>query len=288
MRNSIILALFASAFLIIAYIRGGSNIPEQLLEELNTDRLLCEPNLYGLEEDLELLTKGTSFESRVRINEKPERESLNLFFFCSRGRISDSLARLIHNCAFIGMPNLIICDATFFSYFIESSGIAGELRTVPSLEENRKTALRRLGLWVLGHEIGHIVSGHVPSHFTEGRIEKIADAGSIDHKFELEADKWLISQLPAQSRERQEIELVLLDLLFAQVRKKVGDGGIFPGTGVPITSGMIEYAEEGSHPEFVVRATRLLSLSLAESEKGFMKYQIDNFAEILRRTDNAR
>lgn len=135
---------------------------------------------------------------------------------------------------------------------------------------------------MLGHEIGHILNGDRPAHFQANRINDIVSSSSLDQKKELGADAWFVQHLQQDPQRQSAVENTLLNLLYAQVRQKIGSKNLFPATGVPITDQWIEYARMGTHPEFVVRATRMLSLSFDRPETINMKRQIDGFAKSLR------
>jgi hypothetical protein len=223
---------------------------------------LCEPNALHVKEDLEFLVSGTRFEGRLRLNAAPDRKALNVLFFCGKREALPARVQAVSgNCAYIGEPATIACDASYFDEFIVRTGLAQELRTVPSLDANLAQARRYLITWILGHEIGHVARGHRSSHFAANRIDEIVASSSIDQRLELEADAWFVDQLPRDPARRRSLELLLLDLVYAQVRAKVGSENLFPATGVPLTSSLILYGEQGTHPEFVIRATRMLSMS---------------------------
>ena len=148
------------------------------------------------------------------------------------------------------------------------------------MEFNR--AERNVFLWVIGHEVGHIVNGDAPAHFRENRIKAIAAPSSLGQYRKVRADAWFVRQLRSEPKRQREVEVTLLDLLYAQVRAKVGTKHLYPVTGVPITDQLVEYARLGDHPEFVIRATRMLSLSFDRPDVYYMKRQIDQFERILR------
>jgi hypothetical protein len=274
----------AAFFVAIALVRGRGLPGEIFAEDLVRSELFCEPDAPQVKEDLEFLVTGTRFEGRLRFNAVPDQKGLNVLFFCGeRDSLPARVRAISGNCAYIGEPATIACDANYFDALIESSGLAKELRTVPSLEANRAQARRYLIAWILGHEIGHVVRGHRPSHFAANRIDEIVASSSIDQRFELEADAWFAEQLPRDPARRLSLETLLLDLLYAQVRAKVGSENLFPATGVPLTSSLIVYGEHSTHPEFVIRATRMLSMSFRtqSSAKPFLD-QVEALARGMR------
>src|SRR5262249_12444265 len=168
----------------------------------------------------------------------------------------------------------------FFSDFLSSSGLSAELPT-----ESVEAVEGILHFWVIGHEIGHVLSDHRPAHFMAGHIEDIVASSSLDQKTAIAADEWFVRQIVAfDLQRRQKVDVMLMSLIYAQVRAKVGSDHLFPGTGLPLTNQWIEYARKGSHPEFVIRATRMLSLSFGTEPGGWSggKIQLDGFAQGLR------
>jgi hypothetical protein len=265
------------------------NKPQGLavVETLDQSGLLCLPDGDDLTSDVQFLTQGTRFAGKWAINEAPLSDHLNLFFYCApaRGDTDGSLksARNVpKNCAYVGQPNLIVCDATFFKTFVVSSGLKGELSSFPSEEAQARKAQRLLLLWVLGHEIGHVLNGDKPAHFSAQDLSDVGSPHTLDHSRELAADNWFVQRLSSDQTREVDVEVLLLELIYAQTRAKIGSSHLYPGTGVPVTDQLIEYAQLGSHPEFIIRATRMLLVSLDRPGAEGMKRQIEGFAKILR------
>jgi hypothetical protein len=248
--------------------------------------LLCKPDIPEVSESIQFLAQDTQFADKWALNSSPRRDWLNVYFFCRPrgGEFSDrNLVDLSDNCSYVGLPNVIICDLNFFESFLDHTGLVAELPAATSKKQEIKNASRNIFLWIIGHELGHIQNGNGPAHFEANKINDIVGSASLDQKRELEADYWFVRRLSRDKTRQLNVETTLLDLLYAQVRAKVGSRNLFPGTGVPITNQFIEYATAASHPEYVIRAIRMLSLSLDRPEvsKGF-KQQIDGLATQLR------
>lgn len=275
------------AVLAFGAVLGGGYLvskPRGLLvtEALDRAGLLCSLESEQLTADIAFLTRTTRFAGKWSINEAARSDRLNFYFYCGQSEKQPSVIAAPKNCAYIGQPNLIVCDAMFFQNFVLSSGLVGELSSFPSKDAQIKKAERNLLLWVLGHEIGHIMNGDRPAHFSASDLRDIGSPRTLDQKRELDADHWFVQQLRMDTQRALDVEVLLLELVYAQTRAKVGTEHLHPATGVPITSQMVEYAQAGSHPEFIIRATRMLSVSLDRPGAEFMKRQIDSFARTLR------
>src|SRR5206468_7857141 len=139
--------------------------------------------------DLHFLADGTQFSDSTRVNQIPATGRLTVLFVCGgRNGSSGPASKIKNNCAYLGEPATVACDADFFEAFIDRSGLVGELRTVPSLAASRAAAHRSLVLWILGHEMGHAVHRDRPAHFQAGAIERIVTNATLDQQIELDAD----------------------------------------------------------------------------------------------------
>ncbi|MEL7037754.1 MAG: hypothetical protein AAFO04_19325 [Cyanobacteria bacterium J06592_8] len=121
---------------------------------------------------LELL-KNTPYENKIKINETPSEESINLFILKSD---PEKLVKNFENCSYIGWMNSILCNIKFLENevkYIESFEqaygiIITDLRSRQTIdifsdgeeemaETIRTTIISSFLTWVFGHEIGHAV-----------------------------------------------------------------------------------------------------------------------------------
>jgi hypothetical protein len=254
------------------------------IQSLEDSGQLCTPKIPDLADNIRFLLAGTKYEEKWTLNEQARNDAVNFYFFCPTSNgVSRNLQLYTNNCAYAGRPNLVVCDVRFLTGFVVSNGIAGEFSTLPS-ERARQlhNAQRDTLLWVLGHEIGHILANHNPAHFQANRLDDLITASSLNQKNELLADAWFVQHLRQDRNKQGSVEVTLSQLLYAQVRRKIGSANLYLGTGVPLPNQTVEYAKSGDHPEFVFRATRMLSLSYDRPETIQFKNQVDDFARALR------
>lgn len=111
--------------------------------------LLCTPDVPELRQSIRFLTQGTKFADHWTINRDAKRDGLNLYFFCPLANLEASrrilrLSYLLENCAYVGNPNIVVCDADFFKDFVTRSGIVNELPLVRPKPEEALLARRNV------------------------------------------------------------------------------------------------------------------------------------------------
>lgn len=200
---------------------------------------------------LPALTIGTEFQDAWSINAPPQRRRLNVFVIDSHTLPVDSLRsriRLRGVCAFIGHPQIVVIDRAYVT----------ELMTTLGFGASDEERLRLTLLWILGHELGHILQGHAPSHFGPQAMTRLDDRGAESRRKESAADAFVVRQ----TRDVEELALaldgLLINLINYDIERRTGpvtDMGVgfhySPGRAIP-------YKEVGSHPEYLVRAVRML------------------------------
>lgn len=141
---------------------------------------------------IEVAVKGTRFEERIRINEIPTNDHLNIYF------LSYDPERLVHgfhnNCSYIGLCNAIICDAKYLKTMLaeiekETVGLGIEEKGARGLAKLNKMSFM---YWIIAHEAGHAICHHKsivederPAHFYGSEVE---------HR-EIEADQFVCNGL---------------------------------------------------------------------------------------------
>jgi hypothetical protein len=274
----------AAAIILVVVLRGTPGraevrIAASVAQELLARSLLCPLPVPDGQAYIRKLLRGTRFERRWQINRRLREDYINLYFFCSDGApASENLTQdYANNCALVGAPNIVICDAGFFRRLAVTKNLAGGVVTLPQVERN-------LFIWVIGHEMGHVLHGDAPSHFGADKLSELVPNATLDQSREIAADDWFATRLASFSDELL-IENTLVRLIFAEVAHKVGGENIHPGTGMPIVSNFIDYANASTHPEMIIRAVRILAIRYNAGEnkdKEIMAYEINRFIQILR------
>ena len=117
------------------------------------------------------LVKDTDYENKVKINETPEKESINIFILKND---PEKLVKFFLNCSYLGWMNSIICNIDFLENevkYIDSFNKAYNLvamdissrQTIDLFSEGgeetaeliRNTIISSFLTWLFGHEIGH-------------------------------------------------------------------------------------------------------------------------------------
>jgi hypothetical protein len=207
---------------------------------------------------------GTAFEGRWALNATPLPDRLNLYVVRSPGageRVPWQVQAFAGNCSFVGEPSLVACDEWFLDGFLAVSGVEALARPMPDSIARLRRYREAFLTWVLGHEVGHVVMGHTPAHFGANEFSGAVSTGTLEHRPELEADSFFVSRLSTD----YDGSLVLITLLVDLINARILAKGIRPPPGVGIhfdytDAQLVTYARGRSHPEFVVRATRMLMI----------------------------
>lgn len=203
--------------------------------------------------------------------------------------------RYFGNCSYLGDNRTIACDITSVDKLIDYYDLdkTEQVRSDTDghiverwLEERNSLELQRdyetLMVWVLAHELGHLLSGHVGQfYFANHKSTTNFDIKNYCHKLEFEADSFAISLLSEEKVE--DYYLFLYDLINRELhglacpgRPKIGYcENIYPGTGLAITDDIIEYVVDGTHPEFSIRVLRMAELAQEKQDFGLFAYQLD-------------
>lgn len=245
-------------------------------------------NVFG--DALVLLLRGTEFEGRWQINKQPRRQLLNVYILRSGLNNTQSatveLEGLLNNCSYIG-ESIIICDIEFVNSFLSVHRVEESFSNAVR-ESKMKDAQRSFLIWILGHEVGHALNRHSRAHFSPNELDTMIVSSSLENRQEFEADLFLVRSLYNDEQTRVAVETMLIDLLNAEIRTKVGRIATF-GVGILYDYSdqkIVEYARRGTHPEFVVRLTRMLQMSFDASRNEGMKSLIDGFARHLKEASN--
>lgn len=236
-----------------------------------------------------LATRDTSYEGYWQINSEPKRDYINLFVasFDQSSRALDPMEemdQLKENCAYVGPPSTIVCDEALLSSFLVRVGVSDWYKG-HSMEKQMLEQVQQAFLyWIVGHEIGHIVKGHKPAHFSDSAFEAMVESSSLSWRQELEADSFAVSQMQHDSALRVGVESMLIDVVNSQIRSKVGSD-LPAGVGIIYdydNEKVVEYLRSGSHPEFVVRAARMLSVSAETSHDSGLGNMVGGFIAHMR------
>lgn len=202
-------------------------------------------------------TSGTRFSGTAILNPQlPGGGGLMVFLFDSANPLAHKaryLPPLRKNCASLAATQMIVCDVSTVDDLLARS-------SMPSDSPDQMAATRRaIVLWLVAHEVGHIIHGHSGAHQFQDGVEQGVDPRSVDHRQELEADEFASSVLFADPKANVVAVQALISLVNSEVRAK----GMQPQYGAGILydyNSLVQVTSRCSHPEMVVRAVRLLHI----------------------------
>jgi hypothetical protein len=267
---------------------SGNTALQVVTEAQNTD--VQATDLGNIPKILSILVTTTKFANHVNLNGKLQDSWLNIYVLApglkQRKSVPDAFlkASVFGNCGFVGVDNAIVCDSDFLSGFLAEHQIVGEPSDKPGAQ-GEWTFQDAFLAWILGHELGHVVEGGPAAHFGQANVlDKAADASiELSQKVETAADLFAAKKLEADKKLTGTLERLLLALIDREVEVKNGQS---PAYGVGLhwdyaDKAVIAYFANRDHPEFVVRATRILTLLAADTHEEGLEALLESFTRHL-------
>jgi hypothetical protein len=224
------------------------------------------------------ITSETEFDHKWQVDEPPTQGFLTVLFFRSGTETPRPLRVYARNCGYTGHRAIVICDVRIIEWLEDrwwlnrtylDSGERPEdqpprYAIEPPCTKGRGCA--DIMMWLLAHEVGHVLAHHGPSHFAHAGLDQYVSNATLQQQRELVADRFAVKAAGAPGADDHFYGLVI-NALNIEIRRKAcpeEDSGvrcqdILYGAGVLFPKGMlIKFAAGNSHPEFVVRTVRLL------------------------------
>jgi hypothetical protein len=281
-------ATFLAILLLIASQCVAQSSATKLVNGLVERQMLSNDNPDRLERVLKFLTIGTPFDNQWQVNQPAKATYLNVFLLRSGLRTDPNrpieLKPYFGSCAYLGEGNIVLCDADFLTTFLEKRDIRNSLRSHPDKDAQWERYQDSFLIWVLGHELGHIVKGHSAAHFGEDSFEQLVNSTSLDQRQEVDADAFLVERVLANKDQTLNLSVMLIDVLNAEIRSKVGND-LPQGAGILFDYNdkkVVRYMSLRRHPEFVVRVTRMLQQIGSTKGNESLKSMTDEFAKHMR------
>jgi hypothetical protein len=239
---------------------------------------------------LGLLTSGTRFVDQININMPVRESALNVYLLTLdktiRARLPSVISRskIVGNCAFIGISNTIVCDPQLIDRFLVDHGAFNE---VPDsvLTQTRLDYQYAFLSWVLGHELGHVVAGGSAAHFGQADALTAKENASIKIAQETEnaADLFAAKRIASNRHLTVLVERMLISLIDQEV---AGKNGKSPALSAGLhwdyaNKKVVQYFATQDHPEFVVRATRILTFLASNTGDEALKSLMETFTRHL-------
>lgn len=249
-----------------------------LVEQLVDARLTTTEWDTVLHNILPELTRGT-FDGRWQVNQRPKNGYLNLYVIRVRGtstNLPDQVESVIGRCAYIGEPNVVVCDVRFIDWFLAKEQLVPLGRTPQETAEWQQLEGRLLLLWILSHELGHIQRRDGPAHNAGNAFVDEVTAEAMSQQQELTADAYSAQLLSAKPAIRYSTMGLLSSIINTEIRKKMGHD---PPAGVGLLFNytnreLIEYSTAGTHPEYIVRCVRVLQQMPTDSAFHYVLHQM--------------
>lgn len=259
------------------------------LVEVVQNRAVLAEDVGNISRVLATLTAGTSFVGHVRVNQPVDESSLN-FFLLSRNPADRRnfpaiimASKILGNCAFVGIANTIVCDSQLVDEFLSDPRVFQEVPDAP-LEAAKRDYQTAFLAWLLGHELGHVVAGGA-AHFGQSRVleAKMPAAIELSPQAETAADLFAAKKIETDKRLTNALEGLLTALIDQEVAEKNGKSAAY-GVGLHwdyANKRVIQYFANQDHPEFVIRATRMLALIAADTHEEALQALIETFSRHL-------
>lgn len=247
---------------------------------------VSEDDLHAISDLVDNLTADTRFSGKVNINMKPQVDHLNLYVFDAKrlSKIDRRFNSFRENCAYTGWRNSVVCDLGLIDGFLSEHAMdrevihpggnipIGQILPTRKIGTGDLKQLRRgMMLWVLGHEIGHAVAEHTPSHFQESQFRRFVHISSLSQERELQADRFVIDSLDQPDTEHAFFYFgFLVELLNRDIRLRLCPDSeplqycpkLQHGVGIIYNSEVtMAYASDGSHPEYLIRLLRMIDVA---------------------------
>lgn len=275
--------LFCVLLFFKIYCYGQINPSAIAVEILSTSLYTNELN-QTIDSTLVHMLDKTQFKNKYILNGPRRNGFIAIYIIKENIKMStlknQDLINLIGTCAFIG-DSTIIVDSGFLKNYVASKKVYDGY---PGIGERMREANFYFLTWVIGHEIGHLILNHLPSHFEPNQFERDVPSSNIGQKQELAADSFLVANLNTSSL--YYLISFLESFLNAEIKRKVGDvpygaGILFDYTNEKV----VKYFSKGTHPEFVVRTTRMLLILADRVDHSGLKMYVSKFASHMKKFD---
>ena len=231
-----------------------------------------------------MLTGRGEFTDGVNVNGPPASRALNIYIVDvpahRRAAVRERFPRFVGTIAYLGQPNLVLIDERYLDSVGERLGFLSFSGNPHVQALHNSQRLQRLLLWVLGHELGHLTAGRQRRHFLPSALESLAGYTKATYRQEVAADEAFALRLSDAVRSGRlpqadltALGIELTGLANAELMRTMGrprkEGPMIhffdPEESVPTGT--------GSHPEFFLRAIRILARLELPADSGMRAVQ---------------
>lgn len=255
-----------------------------LANRLVSERMTSGSDSAEINHLLDTLTSGTAWQGKVQINRLYKPNIINIYLvdggtaFISED--NRGAAKLKGNCFYAGQGIIFIDDA-YLRAFLARHGVRADPQNIYLLDDHACFLY-----WAIGHELGHLVCGHLSGHFDAGSLDHFVKSSSMDNRQELQADSFFVHAIVRRNKLRISEERLMMNMLNSEISQKIGPvqtmgvGLIYDYTNAHIVS----YARQPTHPEYVIRLSRMLDLSSKFSGNIGLQNMVAGFIKQLKET----
>ncbi len=251
----------------------------------------------SIEMDLHQILQWTDNFNKYQINKEPVDGLLNIFVFNSNKfpeyPTFSELQIFKYNCvSFIDFDSIVI-DIGFVYWYIEnhnkryfnlySNDRQSDFKSNIKKSNWKESSERLMFFWVFGHELGHSFHRHNNSSFCKLDFQRLYIESSA-HQIEIEADLFFVELVSKEPQLHTQLINFFTNMLNEEIALKIG---LDTPPGVLIHfdymgKNPVEYSKYGSHPEFVVRITKILyELAKLSGSQQHMR-MIESFSATLK------
>jgi len=253
-----------------------------LAKHLINEQLTTDADSVVVSHLLDTLLSGTTRQGKVQINRPYAPSAINVYLidggaaFIKGDRYGAD--RLRGNCYFAGQ-GIIFIDDTYLRGFLARHQVRPDPQNNYLLDDQAC-----FFYWAIGHELAHLVCGHLSGHFDAGSLEHFVKSSTLDNRQELQADSFFVHAITHRNKLRISEERLMMNILNTEIAQKIGPvqtvgvGLLYDYTNVHVVS----YARQPTHPEYVIRLSRMLELSSKASGDIGLKNLVGGFIKQLK------
>ncbi|MDP9052105.1 MAG: hypothetical protein M3O31_15500 [Acidobacteriota bacterium] len=278
----ICISLLSATLPLLGQPSRGTVIDFPIVDELISNSLLATPTDEWIHSVLAPTLSRTSYRKVWSVNRFVKIGYLNFYFlkpkFKDEARLPPAVARyreaLVDNCAYFGRHGVILCDTDFLRNFAYMHGLPPE-GTYPTARELGyegflDARLDLVDMWILGHEIGHVINGDGEADLPSGEPLDVGSSndatleqlGTTKDR-EYAADLSFAKNLALDKKREGGMVSMLIDMVNAELVSRYGKPNVYyaPGFALDYAHNKIAYYfdnDPNTHPEYMVRAVRIL------------------------------
>jgi hypothetical protein len=211
---------------------------------------------------------NSKWSDKIQINRFYDENLLNIYLINgeeSNVRYNGLTSKISGNCYYAG-NRIMFLDVAYLESFLRAHNVTPDPDNVFLIGDQKC-----LFYWAIGHELGHFICGHLDGHFDAGSLDHFVKTSTISNKEEMQADSFFVHVIVSRKKLLSSEERLMENMLNSEIVRKIGPvstygvGIIYDYTNVKI----VNYAKQRSHPEYVIRLSRMLELSSKQSgDKG--------------------